>query len=143
MLLIVDQSTKEISTLNSEIDALKQDLQQNLPQEAFEKNLKEMDISLKTFTDKLKEFKSKKFERDARDYSQARVYKWLHQSIIPKKKVTWRKPISDSEFDTTDSEGTGSSSEDRPGRPYQFRNTRMRQQPFLEQRRKSSRRHKT
>lgn len=71
------------------------------------KKIQELESGLKEFERKPKEIKIKKFQRDNKDYSQGKVYIWMHE----KKKVTWASLIEkysdqeSSDFDSSDLSG--------------------------------------
>lgn len=138
MLLVIEESSKEISEIGKEIENMETKIKSvNIEAAALNKKLEEIDNKVKNFEKQLKEIKIKKIQRDNRDYLENRVYKWLEKPYRgqPKKKVSWSD--NRSEYETTASEDSANSSADE-GPSYNFRQNRSRQyfdQPFFVKRR--------
>lgn len=80
MLLVTDESMSENTRISNEIAEVKNKLKQaSTSIEVFsKKKMEELQEGLLVFEQKTKDVKIKKLERNGRDYSQNKVYKWLN-----------------------------------------------------------------
>lgn len=112
MLLIIEHSKSTVITTNNEIDTLLNNLQEQTAPDLFEEKLNQIKSDLKNFEKKMKENKLRKFERDRKDYKNARLYNWTFEKKS-KKRVTWGTNTY-SDLETTDEDSTETSADEGP-----------------------------
>lgn len=99
-------------------------MKENLTEEEYNTKTKEMEDILTSTSNKTRENKLKKFERDSRDYRNNNVYKFLktengEPEIGQRKMVTWAHPLqSASETSEFDSGSTSGEEQSRSQRPF-------------------------
>lgn len=77
MLLVVEQSTKELQAVKSSIKDCVKRTEENHSGKDLEEMQKKLEEQVKSFRDDMMKFKLRKFRRDTMDYKDNRVYKWL------------------------------------------------------------------
>lgn len=112
MLLIIEHSMSTVASTTSDIDTLLDNLKSQAELEPFEEKLRQLQIDLDNFKKNMKETKLRKFERDRKDYKNARVYNWTYERKN-RKRVTWGEN-SYSDIETTDEESTEASADEGP-----------------------------
>lgn len=80
MLLLIEKSSETISTLKSNLDNSLSFLKDKFTVDKFVAKMKETEDLISVFAAKIKDFKLRKFDRDAKDYSSNKVHKFLKRN---------------------------------------------------------------
>lgn len=130
MLLLIEKSSENIQALKVDLENSLSTLKEKFTGDEFDSKLKETEDSINTFAAKIRNFKLRKFDRDAKDYTSNKVHKFLKHnadgsSMVLRKAVSWANPLeSGSEYDTSDYEIESASTSGEEGN----------RRPFLERR---------
>lgn len=78
MLLLIDRSTEIIEQLKTDVDKTETNVKEKYTEDEFKTKIKEAEDAIATFSGKICEFKIRKFDRDSKNYSSNRMYKFLN-----------------------------------------------------------------